>query len=251
MCHILPPQLPYFLPPLYSGPSSRMSSHRGLNSAKSKVSVDQAAEKSERAKSLENIMTTRKMDNEIARGKSPLHGWDNDGERDEDLSVKGELIRKKSFHEDQITAGVNDSASVKNAGGDGNVEDTVDDEFDKPDRADGRQNPEDVVNTDNNVVAVDDDNKDDKNEDEKVDEENENWKIRKSEEEEFKERLDQKVDEKDDDTKKEDNKEKDVVQEEGVDNSDQQEAAGQLSVDGKVEEEVSDEKANEENKDET
>ncbi|XP_033754558.1 altered inheritance of mitochondria protein 44-like isoform X4 [Pecten maximus] len=254
------------------GPSSRMSSHRGLNSGKSKASVDQGTEKTDRAKSLENIMTTRKMDNEINRGKSPLHGWDNDGDREEDLSVKGEIIRKKSFHEDQISAGINESASVthrsdkasvKNEGKDGKDAETVEDEFDKPERADGRQNPEDVVNTDNNVVAVDDKNEEEKNDEEKDNEEDENWKIRKTEEEEKKrlnqskeedniEGIDERVDDNEkiiDENTKEDDKEKDVVQNEGVSNN-EQEAAEETSKEEKVEDEVSEEKVNDENADE-
>ncbi|XP_021354260.1 glutamic acid-rich protein-like isoform X4 [Mizuhopecten yessoensis] len=269
------------------GPSSRMSSHRPLNSGKSKVSVDEAAEKKDRAKSLENIMTTRKMDNtEIERGKSPLHGWDNDGDREEDLSVKGAVIRKKSFHEDQIAEGFKDSApvtqrsdkaSVKNEDGSGKAEETVEDEFDKPERADGRQNPDDVINTDNNVVAVDDDNEKEKNVDDveegEKDDEDENWKMRKTEEEEIKEKLDQnktedngveiedKVDGKDDEivdgNTNEDNEEKNVVQDDSA-----QEAADEPPTEEKVEEEevsdekveeeeVSDEKAKDENVDET
>ncbi|XP_069112170.1 enolase-phosphatase E1-like isoform X5 [Argopecten irradians] len=234
------------------GPSSRMSSHRGLNSGKSKASMDQAAEKTDRAKSLDNIMTTRKMDNEIDRGKSPLHGWDNDGDGEEDLSVKGEVIRKKSFHEDQIAADSasatqrSDKAAVKDDDETAKVDETVEDEFDKPERADGRQNPEDVVNTDNNVVEVD-------NNEEKNEEEDESWKIRKSEEEEKKrleqmkqeEGNDEKVNQNDDAMVNENNdKENETVKDESVIKDEQEAVDNQSTKDN--DDVVTDEKVKEE-----
>lgn len=145
------------------------------------------------------------------RGKSPLHGWDNDIEKEEDLSVKGELIRKKSFHEDQIVTGANDSAqvtersdkpSVKNDDDAVRTDKNVKDEFDKPDRADGRQNPDDIANIDNNVDTVEDE---------------ETWKTRKTEDEERKNNTG----EKNDDTVEEkadvvnENAENDEIVEEG------------------------------------